>query len=147
MATFNFKNLAFTDSDKAEPIFEHAYYPFEKEGDFEAKITCIYLKNSEMTSPKYTKKTSSGIDVDYQKIIEDKVVSIEGIYIEGENRTVPLTKEMLFSLPNSPAISRLIASIVTHLMDASRLTEDEEKNSGLDTNALEKDSLSKKDAQ
>ena len=147
MATFNFKNLTFTDSEKAEPILEHAYYPFEKLGDFESKITCVYFKNSEMTSSKYTKKTASGFEIDFQKIIEDKVVSIEGIYIEGENRTVPLTKEMLFLLPNSPAISHLTASIVNHLMDASKLTEDEEKNSDLDTNASEKDSLSKKDAQ
>lgn len=147
MATLNFKNLAFTDSEKAEPIFEHIYYPFEHDGDFEAKITCNYLKNSEVTGSVYTKKTENGIVIDYDKIITDKIVSIEGINIEGKNKTIPLTKELLLSLPNTMDISMLKANIVNHLMDASKLTEDEVKNSDLDTNVSGKDSSSKKDAQ
>ena len=81
-----------------------------------------------MDTSKYLKVDSEGAEWNLRKVINDKVVAIHGIEVEFEDGTAPLTKEMLCTLPFDSFLTGLAQKIFYHLLDTSRLTEEEEKN-------------------
>lgn len=78
-------------------------------------------------------KKRKNMDLDYRQIVADKVMAIEGLYVEIKNGDKIEEKEIktaedLLSLPMNFDISRLILVIANKIMLGATLTEDEEKN-------------------
>lgn len=116
--------VRWADDKKAIPILEERFFPYEEYKD--AYVDLLHLKNSELN--KYVKKYGEDVELDVERMIKDKVLGITGIEVAVNGEDIPLTKELLLTLPYSAELSALQMSICTHIMEAITLTADEVKN-------------------
>lgn len=116
-----------TDDGKAIATLEHTFYPYKD--NEEVKVRCSYLTNSDIN------RFTTGNTLDLDRIIRDKVHKIEGIEITLNGKDVALTPKLLVSLPYNQELAALQMIICAHLMDSTKISEEEEKNSDSDTNA------------